>query len=267
MPSSRQRREHLVLGVARPQRVLALHRGDRVHRVRAPDRVGAGLRQAEVADLARARPARPSRRPSPRSASAGRRGAGSRGRCGRRRAAAASRRTLRRRTRAAPLMPRAVGSSGSRTMPNLVASTTSSRRPRDRPADQLLVGERAVDVGGVEERDAELERAVDRRDRLVVVARAVELGHAHAAEADGRDGRVPGFRAFESSCRAWCQTARFALEPAQLIKQKLVEPSILSADYARLGEQVGDRDGGRRARDPRRRDGRPLRPADHDRPA
>ncbi len=27
--------------------------------------------------------------------------------------------------------------------------------------------------------------------------------------------------------------------PAQLIKEKLVEPSILSADYARLGEQVG----------------------------
>jgi ribulose-phosphate 3-epimerase len=29
------------------------------------------------------------------------------------------------------------------------------------------------------------------------------------------------------------------MEPAELIKQKLVEPSILSADYARLGEQVG----------------------------
>jgi ribulose-phosphate 3-epimerase len=28
------------------------------------------------------------------------------------------------------------------------------------------------------------------------------------------------------------------LEPAELIRQKLVEPSILSADYARLGEQV-----------------------------
>jgi ribulose-phosphate 3-epimerase len=29
------------------------------------------------------------------------------------------------------------------------------------------------------------------------------------------------------------------LDPAQLINQKLVEPSILSADYARLGEQIG----------------------------
>jgi ribulose-phosphate 3-epimerase len=38
------------------------------------------------------------------------------------------------------------------------------------------------------------------------------------------------------------------LEPAELIKQKLVEPSILSADYARLGEQVaGVMDAGARA--------------------
>ncbi len=38
------------------------------------------------------------------------------------------------------------------------------------------------------------------------------------------------------------------LDPAQLIKQKLVEPSILSADYARLGEQVREvMDAGARA--------------------
>jgi ribulose-phosphate 3-epimerase len=30
------------------------------------------------------------------------------------------------------------------------------------------------------------------------------------------------------------------LEPAQLIREKLVEPSILSADYARLGDQVSE---------------------------
>ena len=54
MPSSAQVGQHLGLGVAGPQRVLALHRGDRVHGVRAPDRVGAGLGQPEVADLARA---------------------------------------------------------------------------------------------------------------------------------------------------------------------------------------------------------------------
>ena len=57
----------------------------------------------------------------------------------------------------------------------------------DRAADQLLVRERPVHVGRVEEGHAELERAVDRRDRFGVVAGAVELGHAHAAEAEGGD--------------------------------------------------------------------------------
>jgi hypothetical protein len=61
-----------------------------------------------------------------------------------------------------------------------------ARRPFDRlPTSSSLVV-RPVHVGGVEERAAEIERAVDRRDRLTLVARAVELGHAHAAEADGR---------------------------------------------------------------------------------
>src|SRR3989449_10275893 len=40
----------------------------------------------------------------------------------------------------------------------------------DRPAHELLVGERAVHVRGVEKRDTELERTVNRRDRLCVVA-------------------------------------------------------------------------------------------------
>ena len=57
----------------------------------------------------------------------------------------------------------------------------------DRAADELLVRVRAVDVGRVEQRHAELERAVDGGDRLFVVARAVELGHAHAAEAERGD--------------------------------------------------------------------------------
>jgi hypothetical protein len=40
------------LEVAGPQRVLALHRGDRVHRVRAAQQVVVDLGQAQVADLA-----------------------------------------------------------------------------------------------------------------------------------------------------------------------------------------------------------------------
>ena len=53
-------------------------------------------------------------------------------------------------------------------------------------ADQLLVGTAAVHVGGVEEGDAELERVVDGRDRFRFAAADVEVGHAHAAEAEGR---------------------------------------------------------------------------------
>ncbi|MHA6798555.1 MmyB family transcriptional regulator [Bounagaea algeriensis] len=46
-------RQHRRLGVAGPQRVLALHRRDRLDRVRAADRSGAGFGEPEVADLAR----------------------------------------------------------------------------------------------------------------------------------------------------------------------------------------------------------------------
>ena len=38
-----------------------------------------------------------------------------------------------------------------------------------RPADELLVGERPVDLGGVEERDAEVDRLADERDAVLLV--------------------------------------------------------------------------------------------------
>jgi hypothetical protein len=44
---------------------------------------------------------------------------------------------------------------------------------------------RAVDVGGVEEIDAELDGAVDGGDRLAVVAGSIEVGHPHAAKPHG----------------------------------------------------------------------------------
>ena len=56
-----------------------------------------------------------------------------------------------------------------------------------RPPDQLLVGVRAVRVGRVEEVHAQVERVLEGRQRLVVVVRAVELAHAHAAESQGGD--------------------------------------------------------------------------------
>ena len=51
------------------------------------------------------------------------------------------------------------------SIPNFVATTTSSRAARERLAEELLAVARAVDVGGVEERDAGVERGVDDRRR------------------------------------------------------------------------------------------------------
>ena len=58
-------------------------------------------------------------------------------------------------------------------------------------ADELLVRERAVDLGGVEERDAAFDGRPEQRDHLLLVhGRAVGEAHPHAAEADGRDFQV-----------------------------------------------------------------------------
>jgi hypothetical protein len=54
----------------------------------------------------------------------------------------------------------------------------------ERPADELLVGAVAVDVGGVEERAAALDRGVHGGDRLRLVGTAVRVRHPHAAEAE-----------------------------------------------------------------------------------
>jgi len=56
-----------------------------------------------------------------------------------------------------------------------------------RPADELLVGEGAVHVGGVQERHPELDGSADGGQRLPFVARPVELAHPHAPEAQCRD--------------------------------------------------------------------------------
>ena len=60
-----------------------------------------------------------------------------------------------------------------------------------RLAHEFLVGERAIDLGGVEEGDAALYRRSDQRDHLLAVrSRAAVMIQAHAAEADGRDCKV-----------------------------------------------------------------------------
>jgi hypothetical protein len=53
----------------------------------------------------------------------------------------------------------------------------------------------AVEVAGVEQGDAGVERGVDGGNALAAIGRAVEIGHAHAAEAEGRDGGSGGAEA------------------------------------------------------------------------
>jgi alcohol dehydrogenase class IV len=93
--------------------------------------------------------------------------------------------------RAAHVLRLAVDADPAAVLPALVAELRRQHdlvaAVGDRAADEQLVGERPVHVGGVQEVHAELDRAVDGGDRLVLVGAPVELGHAHAAEADGRD--------------------------------------------------------------------------------
>jgi hypothetical protein len=63
----------------------------------------------------------------------------------------------------------------------------------DAAADQDLVVAGPVEVRGVDERDAKVERAVDGRDRFIPVGGAVPLAHPHAAQALGRHGELAKF--------------------------------------------------------------------------
>ena len=90
--------------------------------------------------------------------------------------------------RGAAVMPRKLVA-GSRSAPNLTLIWTLSRlRARERFADQHLIVAHAVEIAGVEQGDAGIERGVDGGDALAAVGGAVKIRHAHAAEADGGDG-------------------------------------------------------------------------------
>ena len=199
-PELAHRRENLVLDVARPERILGLERRDRVHRVRPANRGGRRLREAEVLHLA-----------------------------GLHELLHRTDRLFDRRVEvdavlvvevdvvdAEPLEARVTGLANvlgaavdADPAAVRIALVAELRREHDlvaaigdRSADELFVGERPVHVGGVEEVDTELDRAMDRRDCFAFVGRSVELRHAHAAEAEGRD--------FELSKLAFLHRSRIA---------------------------------------------------------
>jgi len=73
--------------------------------------------------------------------------------------------------------------------------------PANRATDQLLIPMRPVSIGGVPEGDSQFERALERVHRLRIVARAVEIRHPHASEADRRyeesaSSKLPRFHFF-----------------------------------------------------------------------
>src|SRR4029078_6746233 len=72
----------------------------------------------------------------------------------------------------------------------------------DCASDKLFVDIWAVYLGGVDERHAEIERAVAGADGLGVIGSGsgISVGHAHGAQADSGDGQVTQFRVFHRVC-------------------------------------------------------------------
>ena len=197
MPSSRSVGQDLVLEVAGEERVLRLERGDRVRGVRAADGGGRRLGEAEVAHLA----------------GGDQLGHRADGLLDRDRLVDAvlvvevdvvdAEPLQRGVARGADVLRAAVdadpGAVGEPLVAELGGELDLVAAAGDRLADQLLVGERAVHVGGVEEGHAEVERAVDGGEAGRLVGAAVELRHAHAAEAERGDVER----------RRWCRACAF----------------------------------------------------------
>ena len=183
--------QHPGLGVAGPQRVLGLHGGDGVDGVRAADGLRRRLAEPEVEHLARLH-------------ELGHRADGLLDRhvgidavlvvevdvVG----AEPLQRAV---DRAAHVLGRAVERADGREVAGPRRRLDAPRElggedvlvavALDRPPDELLVGHRPVELGRVEEVDPELQRALDRRDGLALVGRAVEGRHPHAPQAEGGD--------------------------------------------------------------------------------
>jgi hypothetical protein len=174
--------QYLGFRVAGPQRIFGLQRRDGVNSMGAADGLGSGLRQAQRLYLARLDQAR--------------HGADGLldGRVGidpvqvievdgldaeaLQRGLAGSRHIVGTAIDADPAL-------GFRHLAELGGQHHRVAEAPDDPADQLFVVPAAVDVGGVEQGDAEFDRLLERGGGLRIVALVVTGGHGHAAEPDG----------------------------------------------------------------------------------
>ena len=57
-------------------------------------------------------------------------------------------------------------------------------------AEQHFVMAHAVEITGVEQGDARVQRCMDGGDAFVAIGTAIHVGHAHAAEAEGGNARA-----------------------------------------------------------------------------
>ena len=169
------------LRAAADERVLDLQIADRVHRVRAADRVGARPPTGRSRGRSRPSPDRRSRRSSPRSAPPDRGAPGDRCRCDRRRAASGCRRGSSSPPPGRASMPSQLPS-GPRSAPNFTDSSAWSRRSRSARPISSSLWPGAVEVAGVEQRDAASSAAW----MVAMLSRSSAgpymPGHAHAAE-------------------------------------------------------------------------------------
>jgi hypothetical protein len=76
----------------------------------------------------------------------------------------------------------------------------------DSVPDEFLVPADPIHVGGVEEGDSELNRTMDRRDRLRLIAAAVEFRHAHAAKPEGGNLKAAKMALVHDHRSLWNQT-------------------------------------------------------------
>ena len=60
----------------------------------------------------------------------------------------------------------------------------------DRTADKLLIRPRPVHIGGIQKVQPPIQSMMDRCDRFRIIARAIEIAHAHATQADFRDCQI-----------------------------------------------------------------------------
>ena len=178
-------RKHRLFALAGPQRVLALKRGDRMRRVRAPDRVGTRLGETEEANLAL----------GDQLTHRAHRLLDRHGRVDPVQIVEVDRLDAEPRETRLAARPHAqrAGIDVDRHAAGRIGKEPEFGREHDtgppianRSSDEMLVRAPAVRVGRIEQRDPEIEGAMYRPNRFLVVRRAVALRHAHAAETDGR---------------------------------------------------------------------------------